>query len=389
MKVRYKILTHGVGLAVAIAATTTIPVAICGRGAAKWMDGDVASQLRLSRGVERLVLAEPLSGSRFRTGSRQFSGEWLFGTYLMAGIGFSQMAMEHPELREQQAALTRQCIDRLLTPEARATDREMWGEDPIDGIEGNHHHVAYLGYLNFLLGLHRLASGETTYADLNDRITASLIRHLAASRTGLLESYPGEVYPVDNCFAIGSIGLHQRVTGQDHHDVIARWTDQARRHCVDPDTHLLIQALNPEDAAPADEPRGSGTALGLLAVHYADPQLARDLYRGIKANLARTWLGFGAVREYSKTRPGHGDIDSGPIIFGYGLSATGFTIAGARRYGDQAFFARLFATAHLCGAPLDRDGRREYISGGPLGNAILFAMLTAPRDQQTHKEDSR
>ena len=48
-------------------------------------------------------------------------------------------------------------------------------------------------------------------------------------------------------------------------------------------------------------------------------------------------------------------------------------------YGDEDFFRRLFATAHIVGAPLDRGGRRQYVSGGALGNAILFAMLTAPK----------
>jgi hypothetical protein len=35
-------------------------------------------------------------------------------------------------------------------------------------------------------------------------------------------------------------------------------------------------------------------------------------------------------------------------------------------------------TAYLCGGPHRRSGHWEYVSGGPLGNAILFAMMTAP-----------
>jgi len=376
----HRIVGLAAGAAAAVAVTATLPAAWCGRGAAKWMEGDAARQLRLSRGVARLVCDESLSRSRFRTGVSQFSGEWLFGSYLMAGIGFAQTVMEHPELHAQHAPPARRCIEGMLTDEVRAFDRESWGEDPLDGIDGPNHHAAYLGYLNFLLGLHRLAFGEDSYAGLNDRITAALVRHIDASPIVLLETYPGEVYPVDNCFVIGSVGLHQRATGSDHGAAIRRWTERARAKYVDPDARLLIQAVDPADGSPADEPRGSGTALGLIALHYADPRLARELYEGLKASLAGSVLGFGAVREYPRRRTGRGDIDSGPIVFGYGCSATGFSIAGARRYGDDAFFRRLFATAHLCGAPVSRGDRREYVSGGPLGNAILFAMLTTPGD---------
>jgi hypothetical protein len=139
------------------------------------------------------VLDAPLTPEDFRTSSTQFSGEWLFGSYLMAGIGFSQMAIEHPELRDSLSALSRQCIERLLSAEVRAFDRDSWGgEDPIDSLGGANDHAAYLGYLNLFLGLHRLAFRDASYADLNDRITEALVSRLNASRIGLLESYPNE-----------------------------------------------------------------------------------------------------------------------------------------------------------------------------------------------------
>jgi len=83
------------------------------------------------------------------------------------------------------------------------------------------------------------------------------------------------------------------------------------------------------------------------------------------------------VREYPHGHSGSGDIDSGPVILGYGVSATGFALGPARIHGDQALFGRLLRTAVLFGAPLQRKDTLEFVSGGPLGNAILFAMLTA------------
>jgi hypothetical protein len=85
------------------------------------------------------------------------------------------------------------------------------------------------------------------------------------------------------------------------------------------------------------------------------------------------------VREYPKwIKGGDGDIDSGPIVMGFGVSPTGFHLAGCRLYGHRETFRHLYASAHFAGSPLDRGDRREYVTGGPLGNAILFAMVTAP-----------
>ena len=81
----------------------------------------------------------------------------------------------------------------------------------------------------------------------------------------------------------------------------------------------------------------------------------------------------------SVTPRGAGDIDSGPVVLGFGVSASGFAIGASRAHGDRETFTGLYATAHLFGAPWDEDGSRTYATGGPIGDAILFAMLTAPR----------
>jgi hypothetical protein len=194
----------------------------------------------------------------------------------------------------------------------------------------------------------------------------------------LLQTYPGEVYPVDNCAVIASVGLHNKVVRGTNGPLVAEWVTRCRRQYLDPKTGLLIQAVEQDTGKRIDEPRGSGSALGLYFLSFMDRELAGDLFRSLKRELAETVLGFGAVREYPRgTEGGAGDIDSGPVLFGYGVSPTGFALAGCRIFGDQPYFERLYAAAHLVGAPRDRDGVRHFVTGGPIGDTILFAMLTA------------
>ena len=184
---------------------------------------------------------------------------------------------------------------------------------------------------------------------------------------------------MDNCAVIGSIGLYDQATGSDHSDLVRSWVANCRRRCVDPQSGLLYQAMEPENGTPWDAPRGSGTTLGLYFLSFVDPVLSHDLYRAVRKELAWSCAGFGLVNEYPHhVRGGAGDIDSGPVIFGIGLSPTGFALSGARIHADPMLYRRIHATAHLFGAPLDRDDRLEFVTGGPLGNAIMFAMLTAP-----------
>lgn len=365
-----------------VAGVSFLPYVWCSRGAGAWYRGSPAVQEKLARGVEHWIDAG-LTRDSFHTGSSQFDGEWLFGTYLMAGFGFVQTARSHPEWRARHSRLAERCIARMLTPDVRAFDREMWGNDPIDSLDGPSHHAAFLGYFNLLLGLHRELDPASPYAGLNDRITAALVRRLETSPIGLLESYPNETYPVDNCAVIASVAVHARVTGTNRHELLDRCYRIVRERCVDRRSGLLIQAVYSRNGTPVDDPRGSGTALGLYFLSFAEPALSAELYRAARRELFESVFGFGGVKEYpAMIRAARGDIDSGPVVFGYGLSPTGFLIGGARIHGDRDAFRRLYATAYACGAPCEREGRMNFVTGASLGDAILFAMLTAGGNRQ-------
>jgi hypothetical protein len=224
--------------------------------------------------------------------------------------------------------------------------------------------------------MHRGLVPASRYSRLHDAVTAALARRIEASPTGLLETYPGERYPVDNCAVIASIALHTQLTEGGREALVAGWARRCRTRYVDPASGLLVQAVDGR-GNPVDAPRASGTALGLYMLSLGGMELAGDLFRSLQRDCATSFLGFGLVREYLSGHAGNGDIDSGPVVFGVGFSATGFAIGGCRAFGDPEAYRKLYRTAHLVGSPLDAGGTRNYVCGGPLGNAILLAMLTA------------
>ena len=365
-------------LALFALACALVPSRLCAREADDWLRGDATMQRELARALEQTI-ARPLTRADFPTGSRVLDGEWLFGTYMMAAMGFGQMALEHPTEREHAIVQMRTCIAKMISPSVRAFDTEAWdGDDALATLDGDGAaHGSYLGYLNLALSLDRMLERDGPYAALNERVTATLARRLSNSPSLLLSSYPRMVFPVDNTAVIASISLRDRALGSSEHDaLIERFMQALDDKWREPRTGLLRQTM------PAGVPRGSGTALAAYFLGWADARQSKALLEAMKRELYDAPLGFGAMREYPRGRRGRGDADSGPLVLGFGVSPTGFALGAARMHGDTSLFAHLYATVTLFGAPVSSGGARRFSTGGPIGNAILFAMLTAPKVQR-------
>ena len=368
----------GLALALGALATATVPHRIAGAEAGAWLDGDPALEERLARGL-RQTTQDDLVKHPFRTGSKHFDSEWLFGTYMMAGMGFGQLALSRSSTPARTVELTAdldRCIAGMLKDESRFYDRSAWGADPLQTLASDQGHIAFLGYLNLTLGLRRLLDPNNPYAELNDHVSAALERRLLAT-SGFVETFPGQTFPIDNASAVGSLGLHQRATGKSHARVIQAFATRVNRLARQRSDGLLIQ-ITTTAGAPLGPGRGSGTFLASYFLSFADPVLARSLYESGKSALYTEHLGFGAMREHAAGHEGNNDIDSGPVLFGLGVSSSGFALGPARAFGDADAFRGLYALTHLFGVPVDSGGTRTYATGGPIGDGILLAMLTAP-----------
>ena len=374
---KLKWLCFPLSLATFAIVTVTFPSWWCGLGAEKWFD-EPQQQVAFASAFEKQVQSDIVIGD-FGTANEQYNGEWLFCTHVLGATGFAQMAIQHPERKEHYVLQMEGCLDKLLEENMQRFDEKLWGSKAMETLDSDKaDHGAYLAYLNFALSLHRSLKPESRFAETNDRITSTLVRRFKNSKYWLLQTYRNEVYPADNCLAIASIGLHAKATDTDHSVVLDKIMASFREVCVDEKSGLLYQSINNNSGTPLDEPRGSGTAFGLYFLSFVDQPLASELYQAARQELAGSVIGFGLMQEYPASSPGgFGDVDSGPVIMNYGVSPTGFMIAGTRIFDDRDYFKQLYRTSVLFGAPLKSGEDWEYVTGGPLGNAVMFAMLTA------------
>lgn len=359
-----------------VATTATWPRWWCGREGNRWFDGSPALATALAREVAATV-QRGVSAAEFTSDSDLFRHEWQFGTYQMAALGLLQVCQEHPELRSELLPAVERAIEKLLSVEVRSFDARSWREDPLDSLDGPNGHAAYLGYLNLVLSVHRRAVPASRFAALNDRITVALVRRIRNSPAGILETYPGEAYPVDNAAALASLLLQAGKT-EAQRACAASMLERYRTKWCDPRCGLIYQSVGVRDGQPIDRARASGSALAAYFLSFGEREVSRQLFDAVRTQLAGSIFGFGFVDEYpAGSARGRGDIDSGPLIFGMSPSGTGFSIAGSRVFGDRELFVSLTRTANLIGTPVSRGDRRLFVTGGPLGNAIMLAMLTA------------
>jgi len=370
--------TAAIAVSLLLVVTWTVPRHWCGRHAASFYEADEARWVALGDEVVRWT---DVDSDDFDTGSERFDGEWAFVACQMTILGLGQVIDEDPDHRDRYLPAMQTCAEAMQREGALAFGTRAWGgEEGLALLDRDRGH-AYLGYLALALGVLREHDPDTPHAEVHEALIEALVRRVDAAPHGLVETYPGEAYPADMSAVIGAIGQHAELTGTDRADWLAAWSKLLRDQYQDPRSHLLYQALDPHTGEPLDQPRGSGTALAIYFLHWADPELSRELHVWLNRQCYRfpAGLGFGAIKEYPPSAAGgYGDVDSGPVILGYGTSATGFALSGARLHHHRETYVGIFRTAFLIGAPVQREGRYNFATGGPLGNAILLAMLTAP-----------
>jgi hypothetical protein len=180
----------------------------------------------------------------------------------------------------------------------------------------------------------------TSLPVLRDQVE-TLSRDLDRSELGLLNDYPGECYPIDVLAAVGWIRRADRVLGTDHGAFVARELRAFVGGRTDALGLVPYRASLPsgEEVQPS---RGIGNSWVLLFAPDLWPDRAGDWYARYERAFwqDRGWArGFREYARGSSESEWTFEVDAGPVLDGFGTSASAFGIAAARRNGrfDHAY----------------------------------------------------
>jgi hypothetical protein len=306
----------------------------------------------------------------------QQNPEWGLFTLSFSTYALTNLATQQPDLRAEAAATIGRAIAVALTPPLR---------EPFDDALPNKYlapslpsSVLYLGHLNLMLGCHRQLVPNSPYRHLHDSLSAALAARYQQEPAGNLASYPHLRWLPDNTVALASLALHSQLTGSPYAEAGRRWVTMAKAKWLDPQTGLLASQVDAQ-GRPTEAPRGSMLGWSIWFIARFDSAFARQQYQRCQAAHSTN---LGALRLYREQpgdyRTGAGDVDSGPLLLGYGIPATAFAFADAVALHDYRNAQRLRRVISL-GSREIRDGdelrygvRLIDLEVNPLSEALLL-----------------
>lgn len=325
---------------------------------------------------------EPHSRERELQKMRASNAEWDF-----MGRSFLVWSLANMGLREPSSKPAYlQTIDQIIDETVRLEKREgmyfflMPYAKARPYVAQPAHSLFLDGEIALMAACRRMLEERTDYKQLLTERVNAMAERLRQSPQLVLESYPDECWMFDHVVALDAIRLADVLDGSDHSALIRQWLAMAKRKLVHEESGLLVSSFT-MDALPLDGPEGSTLWMVAHCLQILDPEFARDQYQRARRELGRTTLGFSYAREWPVSWTGPADIDSGPIIPVFNISAgsSGMAFIGASAFTDEKFLASLAATLDFAAFPSRQNGRLKYCGSNQVGDAaLLYAATLGP-----------
>jgi hypothetical protein len=291
--------------------------------------------------------------------------------------GFLNVYVAEPAKRSEVEEYLREIVRRALAASVAPTGlAPTLAKPPLDDYN------LYWSHLAIVLGAERFVRCEGKQCPIDtdtDRLDQRIVDHLRARTlsTGVYHapSYPGSsMWPADQTVTLLAMKLFDVTSGTYLLDEPLRGflaTVHARR---DLETGLFPSSVSPIPYAGVA--RGCASSFGMAYLAQLDSRVAYDQYTNMQIAMRRDILGLGGFREWPEGTGGSADVDSGPILLGVGVAATGLGLAPARIFHDVDAYTVIRRTALTFGLPAWwKSG--GYWAAPLLGEAILFDGRTA------------
>jgi hypothetical protein len=230
------------------------------------------------------------------------------------------------------------------------------------------------GHFLSLAVRYREVTGDPQYDLLMRRIAMALDEAFAQDELGVLQSYkhPPMWWLTDNFPALSALARYDRIFHTHYGVGKDKFLASLKSRYLDPGTGMFCTYADSESRKAGQGPRGISMMYGLHFLNDFAPDFAREQYALAKKNLFGSVLGCSAVREFPVGEESAEDIDSGPLIMGFGASASGFAIAATAVMDDLEAGGQLLRSLFLLGLEV-REGDKLYYREIPeVGQAVIL-----------------
>jgi hypothetical protein len=273
----------------------------------------------------------------------------------------------------------------LMDPVNATWVRNFWGDDRYLKSQDVFFRMMVINGLTAHLAL----TGDQKYAEFLRGQADSLAAELDASPWGLLEDYPGQTYPVDIVPAVAGIQRIDHLLNSDHSAMIARAVRLLQGNVVETASGLPGYFVNRDTGKVLEPARGIGMSMTLVWSPQLWPEWSRENYA---LYVREFWQQDALLSGFREFRKGTGEkewqdeVDAGPVIAGYGTSASAVGLAAACVNGDNARAHLLAMEAITAAWPLpdgDLPGTRVLSTPDAPYTGVCAVLFSLTRQAQS------
>jgi hypothetical protein len=137
--------------------------------------------------------------------------------------------------------------------------------------------------------------------------------------------------------------------GTDYAEAPKRWTEWMASH-LDPESGMMVAQTSTWGMI-FDGPRGCALSWSLAFMGGFAPDFTKSQYALYRKNWITSVFGITGMREWSPGKEWKMDSDTGLVIGGIGMAASGFGIAATKANGDIENFHKLVREAEILSFP--------------------------------------
>jgi hypothetical protein len=249
--------------------------------------------------------------------------------------------------------------------------------------------VFWLGQKNLLLGKFiEITNFENNLDIVNEFHENSnmLFDQFIKNPTRHLNSYKNLCWPADNVTALLSLSIHDKLYQTNYMEAYEEWKVWTINN-PDPQTGLPAGQLNNTTGELLQTSRGCANSWIITLLAEMDAEYSKELYLKYKQYFLIERLGIKMFREYPKGVDNPADVDSGPIIWGAGVAASGLGIGAALKNNDYETANDLVKLLNIFSFENNKDSGREYFFGKlPIADAFIawqFSLNNSDKIIQT------
>jgi hypothetical protein len=236
------------------------------------------------------------------------------------------------------------------------------------------------GEIAMMLASRRFLEEKKEYQSMLRERVELMVERMQKGPVLSTESYPDECWMFDNILSLAAIRMSDCLDGSDHSQFVQQWLAMAKQKLIDKNTGILFSSYT-VNGEPLDGPEGSSIWMVSHCLRLLDEDFSRDQYQRARKELSRKMVGFAWSKEWPASWTGPMDVDSGPIIpfFEISAGASGMAFIGASSFNDDDYLASLAATLDFSAFPTVREGRLKYCASNQVGDAaLLYATVLGP-----------